>query len=254
MVDTAAADHLLVGSGPADCRNRGVGSHACGHQCSRDDAALGNAHQHHDGATGLRQRCPVHRLLAVLAMPGDHGEHRRQRTVRDGNPRCRGCGNRRGDARHDVAGNALGDQSGSFLAATTEHERVAALEPHHPTTLSGETHEQHVDEVLGDALPRTLTDIDQLGARRHQRQHIAADERVVHHHVGLGQQSRRFQREQFRVTGARAHERDTTQRTCRHRTHHGFGHGITDVIIAAPAVEFVASSMRIIRPPTGLST
>ena len=70
----------------------------------------------------------------------------------------------------------------------------------------GERHEQRADQLLGHAASRTLADVDQLGGRVDEGEHSVADEGIVDHDVGLGEQSRGANRQQLGVAWARANQ------------------------------------------------
>ncbi len=104
---------------------------------ARDRGPLGDAHEHDDRAAHAGECFPVGLVLvAEPAVTGDDGDARRHPALRDRHP-CGGrCGDRRGDAGHDLERHARGLQRECLLAAASEEERVAALQPHHaPMTL-----------------------------------------------------------------------------------------------------------------------
>ena len=61
-----------------------------------------------------------------------------------------------GDAGHHFEGDAVRAQEFQFLAAATEHERIAALQPHHAPAGARVFEHQRVDVVLGHADGRRL--------------------------------------------------------------------------------------------------
>ena len=65
-----------------------------------------------------------------------------------GAPAAARCRQGRGDAGHHVALDAGGAAGLQLLAAAAEHERIAALQPHHLQALAGEGDQQLVDVVL----------------------------------------------------------------------------------------------------------
>ena len=95
-----------------------------------------------------------------------------------------------------------------FLAAAPEDERIAALQPHHAPTAAGMVHEQAVDPLLRRAVAAgRLADVDDLGFAAGPREDFRADEAVRQDHVGRLQRAQCPQRQQFRIAGARAHQR-----------------------------------------------
>ena len=73
-----------------------------------------------------------------------------------------------------------------LLAAAAEHERVPALQPHHPASGPGPVDEEVVDLGLQAGLPRALADVDPLGGRRGQVEQLGGDEPVVDDDLGAG--------------------------------------------------------------------
>src|SRR3546814_15230973 len=53
------------------------------------------------------------------------------------------------DARNHLERNAMGRQLFDFFTATSEDERITALQPHHPLALPGQVDQLLVDLVLG---------------------------------------------------------------------------------------------------------
>ena len=89
-----------------------------------------------------------------------------------------------------------------LFAAASEHERIAALQPHDVATAAAELHQQFVDQLLRHRRARTLADVDQLGIGSSEREHAGADQRVVHDDVGLLQSAQPANGQQLRVTRA----------------------------------------------------
>ncbi len=121
--------------------------------------------------------------------------------MRDGN--AGQCGRRDGggDAGHHFERDAGVDQRQGLLAAAAEHERVAALEPHHLEARRG-----RVDQLTRDGLLRRLftatafADGDPVRAWR-QRPQLRRHERVRQHHVGLTKTAHGFLGQQVGVAG-----------------------------------------------------
>ena len=145
------------------------GGQAAGHQPGRDLGPVGHPHQDDDGAAGGGQRLPVGLGVdRVAAVAGDDGERGGQAPVGDRDAGVGGHGDRRGDAGHHLEGDAGRGQGQRLLAAPAEHERVAALEPHHGLAGPAPVDEQGVDRVLVDRAAGRLADVDPLGAGRGQ--------------------------------------------------------------------------------------
>ena len=88
-----------------------------------------------------------------------------------------------------------------FLAATPKHQRIAALQPHHPQALARKLDQPVVDpQLLGAHAAGALARQFQPCLRR-QRQDRIRHQRVMHHHVGLTQRVRRMQCQQAGIAG-----------------------------------------------------
>ena len=68
--------------------------------------------------------------------------------MRHRNPRQLRCRDRCRHPGHDLAGNAGQRQRQRLFGAAAEHERVAALEPHHALALPRGANHQRVDRLL----------------------------------------------------------------------------------------------------------
>ncbi len=119
----------------------------------------------------------------------------------------------RGDAGDDLEGDALAGQRLDLLAAASEDEGVAALQPQDPLALPRELDQQRGDLGLGQGVVLGhLADIDALRVAAHQVEDRLADQPVVEHHVGLLHQAQGPEGEQVRIPGAGADEVDLAQR------------------------------------------
>ena len=100
-----------------------------------------------------------------------------------------------------------------LLAAASEHERVAALEPQH-----AEARARQRDQPLADIglyrrrLAAALAGKFEPRLRSRQRQHPFIDQRVVHHDVGLRQTGQRIERQQARIARSGAGKPDLARR------------------------------------------
>ena len=153
---------------------------------------------------GVGQRRPLHRgtgLVMVARRDGDRG-------APAGAGGQRG-GGRRGDARGDLAADTAGRQRLDLLGPPRAHERVAALEPHHPLPAGGPGGEQVGDGVGGPGGPvRRSADVAALSGGRRQREDRFGGGTVGHDDVGRAEQRDGPPGEQERVTRARSDEVD----------------------------------------------
>ena len=115
------------------------------------------------------------------------------------------------DPRHDAERDASGDQRHGFFAATAEHQRIAAFQPHDFQALARELDQPLVDPKLRGALTtRPLPNgfQDRLGGNG---QNVFGHQRVVQDDVGLAQRMRRVQRQQSGIAGAGADQPHRTR-------------------------------------------
>ena len=161
---TAARDNVGQGSGNSALAGPGaplhqghgrVRGHTVGLQGGGDAGQIRPAHQHDDGAAGLRQGGPVGGRVAFggILAAGDDGYGGGDAAMGDGDAGVSGGGYGRGYAGDDFKGDAGGGQGQGFLAAASEYERIAALQPGYRP--SGQTfrYQQIVDFGLGQSLP-----------------------------------------------------------------------------------------------------
>eukprot|EP00445_Apocalathium_hangoei_P045506 CAMPEP_0204004478 /NCGR_PEP_ID=MMETSP0360-20130528/18397_1 /ASSEMBLY_ACC=CAM_ASM_000342 /TAXON_ID=268821 /ORGANISM="Scrippsiella Hangoei, Strain SHTV-5" /LENGTH=276 /DNA_ID=CAMNT_0050946341 /DNA_START=28 /DNA_END=855 /DNA_ORIENTATION=- len=123
-----------------------------------------------------------------------------------------GCPQGRGDTGHHLWNDAMPDEELDLLRASTEDERVAALQAHDAAPPLAVQQHEIVDLGLLQAsvlrISATLAHIDEFGRLRHEVEDLLGDEVVVQHDLGVGQPPRRAQGEELRVAGAGAHEGD----------------------------------------------
>ena len=135
-----ANPHILVRAGRiADQRHRFI------RRPSRLDQPFGDLadpplrHVEHQHLGPARQRRPVHiRQVAAGIMPGRERHAARQPPVRQRDAGRRGAADPGADPRHDAERNTGGGERQRFLAAAAEHQRIAALQPHHAQSLRGQ--------------------------------------------------------------------------------------------------------------------
>ena len=101
-----------------------------------------------------------------------------------------------------------GRQRQRLLPAAAEYQWIAALQPHHAVAFARQADETLVDAKLGRALPAGAL-ADRLQPRlRCEREDFRRYQRVVQHHIGLGQRAGGVQSQQPGVTGTRADQPD----------------------------------------------
>ena len=141
-------------------------------------------------------------------MPGHQRHAVRQPAVRERHAgRGRGA-ERGGDSGNDAPRDTVGGEHLELLAATTEDQRIAALEARHPLALARQAHQQLVDTLLLSAIADFLADEDPLGIAPCALEDRLGNQPVVENHVRLLQQLQRAQREQIRIAGTGADEVD----------------------------------------------
>jgi hypothetical protein len=198
-----------------DGRRRG-GAPAARDQPLRDARPLSEPHQHHQRES-VRGQAVDQRTVCLLVVTGHDHEARGHSPVRHRDARQRGRRDRRRHAGDHLARDAGARQRQRLLAAAAEHERVAALEPHHLQPAARVLDQQAVQHLLLDRRPTgPLADVEPARARR-QLPHLLRGQRVVEDEVGLGQPPRPAHREQIRVAGAGAHQGDAAARRRRMR-------------------------------------
>src|SRR5205823_12528299 len=108
---------------------------------------------------------------------GDERDRRRVVAMRDRNPGVRGTRDRRRDARHDLEVDAGRDELLGLLAAASETERIAALEPHDALSLARFVDEELIDLILRQRVrARSFADGNTLA--RDERRDLRRDERI----------------------------------------------------------------------------
>ena len=157
----------------------------------RDPRQRAHAHVEDERAREGGERGPVElglRLGRVL-VARDERDAAGDLALGDGDARVGGRGDAGGDARHDLERDARLAQQQRLLAAAAEHERVAALEPHHAAAGARVLEQERVRVLLGDLRPRALlADVDELRVRARVRERLGRDQPVVEDHVGLRDQ------------------------------------------------------------------
>ena len=133
-------------------------------------------------------------------MPRDERDAAGELAVGHRDPGVGRSGDAGGHARHDLELDARLPQHQRLLAAATEHQRVAALEPHDPAPGAAVLDEQPVDLRLRHLRPAALlADVDELGIRARVPQRLRRDQAVVEDDVGRGDQLDRADGEQAGV-------------------------------------------------------
>ena len=120
----------------------------------------------------------------------------------------RGCGKRRADAGHDLVGHTGSRQSERLFAASTENERVAALEADETIASARALDHELMNGFLLDP-PATLPfpDVEALRVSS-ELQHFVRYQRVVQDDVRLFEALHRLHCQKLGVAGSRTDERD----------------------------------------------
>ncbi len=102
----------------------------------------------------------------------------------------RGAPGRRRHPGHDLKADAMGMEVGRLLAAASEQIGIAALETNHAASGARQAHEQGVDFILWNRVALGLfADADPRRSVRNQGHDLIGDQPVVHHDIGLVQQT-----------------------------------------------------------------
>ena len=168
---------------------------------------------------GARERRD--RPVRGFGVTGDHQERGREPAMRDGDPREHRRGNRAGDPGNDLAGNAGRGKRERLFPAATEDERIAALQTDDSTAAARLADHQPVDRVLPNRRTSGALAHEEPLRARGVAQRRGLDERVVEHEVGLAEPPHRLEREELRIAGAGADERNEA----RHFTGSAWGAG-----------------------------
>ena len=124
-------------------------------------------------------------------MPGHERDRAREAPLGHRDAGVGGGGDAGGDAGHDLEGDALRPQRECLLAAASEDERVAALQPHDALAFLGAAHHQRLGLLLRHGLPAALlADEQQLRVRARAVERRGRDQAVVEDHVGRAISSR----------------------------------------------------------------
>ena len=176
----------------------------------RDDALQSRQPHQNDQSAHPRKRVPVE-VVAVLTagVPRDHGEGAGAAAVGHGDSRVGRSRDRARDSRDNLVRNAGSHQGPALFAASTEHERVAALESHHASPAAGFRDEQRLDAALGPArVARSLAHVDAPGLRGSGFQQLPGGQSIVDHHVRPLETPESLDRDQLRIARARTDQRD----------------------------------------------
>ena len=169
-------------------------------QPSGDFAHVRKAHEEHESAAHRRERGEVQAPGIVRGHRGDASAHAAMRH-RDAGGRRHGA--ERGDARDDLERHAGRRERERLLPASPEDERVAALETDDGASLRAVRDEQRVDRLL-----RAPVSGDAKRAARCLGDELPGHEAVVDQHLARAQALQAPHRDQARVAGARADERN----------------------------------------------
>ena len=118
--------------------------------------------------------------------------------------RVRRHGDCRRNARNHLEFDTGSNKFQSLLAATPEHERVAALEARYHTAgkFASKLHQESVDFGLLDLVVRRhLAHVHHLGLRIAHAKNCRRNQAVIDHHVGLFQYFLATERQEPRIAG-----------------------------------------------------
>ena len=178
-----------------------------GHELRADRGQARQTHVDHHRLARPRERGPIQVAAAVLEMARDEGAAVRVVAMRERNARIGRDAAARGDAGHHLEGNAFGGQRLQLFASAAEHERVAALEPHHARMLVREPGQQRIDVFLHQRVPAAfLAHVNPFRLRTNERKNVGPDQVVVHDDVRRSQQPRGAHGEQVGIARSRAHQ------------------------------------------------
>ncbi len=182
-------------------------------QGAADARQAGHAHVDDQGPGEPRQGRPVEpavpRRRLGVAVPGDERDGRGGVAVRDRHARVGGHADPRRHPRHHLERQARGAQVLGLLRPPAEDERVAPLEPDHPTALAGVLGQDGVDLLLRQrAMADRLARADPQAAGRGEVEQPGAGQVVVDDHLGAAEDLLAPTGEQARVAGAGADQVD----------------------------------------------
>ncbi len=191
--------------------------------CARSVAAIvsasPSAHVDRAGVGRDESRGPrARRLVGADARRGER-HAARAAALRERGLEIGGGGERRGDARHDLAGDAGGFERGDLLLRAAEEHRVAALEAHDDAVLARGVDQALVDELLRGGMPAAaLADRDPLRALRRARRCPGCTSASWNTMSAAASSARRAQRQEVRRTRTGADEIDGPGARCTRRS------------------------------------
>src|SRR5208282_6721589 len=141
-------------------------------------------HVEHDRLSGACERRPIEIFVGAVAGGEDHRAIDAAQRYWDGRRGERREAGR--DAGDDAERNAGGRERLRLLAAASEYERIATLEPQHPLAGARQLHQAPADVALRRRwFAATLAGEFEPRLRIGERQYARIDKRVVHDYVGL---------------------------------------------------------------------
>ena len=135
-------------AGVLDHGDGGVGRQAGRDQPAGDVGGDRAAHIDGDRGAGDGKPRPVGQRVALEVVAGGEHHRRGDAAQRQRQFEIGGGGEGRGDARHDLIGNAGLAQRRHLLAGAAEHQRIAGLQPHDALALAAEFDQQRIDLAL----------------------------------------------------------------------------------------------------------
>ena len=211
ILKPAAHRDLLRGCAPAHQSDRSLRGASVGDELGHDVRQVLHPHEEDEGPDAPGEGGPVDAGLNFgrVFVAGDEGDGGGHLAVAEGDTRVSGCCNGRGDAGHDLEGDAGLHQHFSLLAAAAEHERVAPLQPGDRLVLPGLGHDQGVDLILGQGVVAALlADVDELGPWRSVPEERRCGQIIVDDDVGAGDAFPALDGDQPGVPGSGPHEID----------------------------------------------
>src|SRR5215831_6027967 len=153
------------------------------------------------------------RLIAPGLVAGNEGHAMRDIAMGKRHLQARGSGKPCGDAGGDLDLDAGVAQRCDLLAGATEHERIAALEPHDGLTRSRALDHQLLNLFLEDAmLALRFADWNQLDLAAGMFEHAGAGKPVIENNICDLQCAHGLEGQQLGIAGARTDEKDAAVR------------------------------------------
>ena len=195
---------LCVGAAGGDDRGGPIAGDPAFEERGDDALEARESHEEHEGASGAREGDPggFEAVGIVCADGGDDADVRGDTAVGDGD--AGGCGRGEGaaDAGDELDGDAMVAEVADLLAASAEHEGVAALESDDAESGPGGVAHDVVDGALRRGCAAAgLANADE-GGLGGEREDIGVYEGVVEDDVGVLESAEGALGEEFGVSGS----------------------------------------------------